>query len=60
MNAKSNYCMKLMVLGSQNSGRTTLIARLQGKDIGNEATMGVQIIVWKYRLGLEKKFYFNI
>ena len=43
------YHMKLMVVGYANRGKTTLVARLQGKDYGDESTVGIDISEWWYR-----------
>ena len=56
------YCMKLMVLGKHNRGKTTLVARLQGLDVGiNQLTIGVDISKWHYAGGLgRRKYQFSI
>ena len=58
---QSFYRMKLMLVGCANRGKTTLVACLQGKKCGNEATDGVDISEWSYRSGLNRPlFYFSI
>ena len=53
--------MKLMLVGQANRGKTTLVAILQGKDCGNEATVGVDVSEWWYRPSFgKKKFQFSI
>ena len=44
--AKGFYKMKLMLVGQANRGKTTLVARLQGRDCGNESTVGVDVTEW--------------
>ena len=59
--AKGFYCMKLMLVGLANRGKTTLVARLQGRDCGDESTVGVDVSEWAHKPGLGKKpFYFSI
>ncbi len=59
--AKGFYKMKLMLVGQANRGKTTLVARLQGKDCGNESTVGVDVSEWWYKPSLGKnKFQFSI
>ena len=57
--AKPFYSMKLMLMGNGNRGKTTLVARLQGKECGNVATVGVEITEWECSEG-PKTFHFNI
>ena len=60
LGAKSYYRMKLMLVGKQNRGKTTLVARLQGRDCGNESTVGVDISEWECKPSLSKRpFYFS-
>ena len=55
------YRMKLMLVGKQNRGKTTLVARLQGRDCGNTSTVGVDISEWEYKPSIGKKtFQFSI
>ena len=58
-NAKPFYSMKLMLVGRENRGKTTLVARLQGRDYGNQSTVGVDISEWKCDEG-PNIFYFSI
>ena len=52
------YRMKLMLLGKQNRGKTTLVARLQGLDVGqNQSTVGVDISEWHYAGGFSRRKY---
>ena len=55
--AKGFYRMKLMLVGCANRGKTTLVARLQGRDCGNESTVGVDVSEWQFRPGLGKKIF---
>ena len=56
--ARKFYRMKLMLVGKQNRGKTTLVARLQGLDVGiNQSTVGVDVSEWHYAGGLGKKKY---
>ena len=58
---QSFYRMKLMLVGCANRGKTTLVACLQGKKCGNEATVGVDISEWSYRSSFNRPtFYFSI
>ena len=59
--ARGYYRMKLMLVGKQAMGKSTLVARLHNKDIGNESTVGVDVSEWKYAPALSKKsFHFSI
>ena len=59
--AKGFYKMKLMLVGRANRGKTTLVARLQGKDCGHYVTVGVDVSEWWYKPSLGKnKFQFSI
>jgi len=59
--AKGFYRMKLMLVGLANRGKTTLVKRLQGKECGNESTVGVEVSEWWYRPSLGRKpFHFSI
>ena len=61
LGSKGYYRMKLMLVGKQNRGKTTLVARLQGKDCGNESTVGVDVSEWECKPSLAKRpFYFSI
>eukprot|EP00731_Ephydatia_muelleri_P031260 Em0022g774a len=55
------YRMKLMLVGKQNRGKTTLAARLQGRSCGNTSTVGVDVNEWEYKPSIGKKsFQFSI
>ena len=59
--AKGFYRMKLMLVGLANRGKTTLVKRLQGKECGNESTVGVDVSEWWFKPSLGKKpFHFSI
>ena len=59
--AKGFYRMKLMLVGYANRGKTTLVARLQGKEYGDEMTVGVDVSEWWYRPSIGRRaFHFNI
>ena len=58
------YRMKLMLLGKQARGKTTLVARLQGKDVkesDNQSTVGIDVSEWRFspRIG-KQTFTFSI
>ena len=55
--AKGFYRMKLMLVGCANRGKTTLVARLQGRDCGNESTVGVDVSEWQFRPGLGRRIF---
>jgi len=58
--ARGYYHMKLMVVG-EGFGKSTIIAQLQGREIGNEATVGVDISEWKYAPAYNRKtFHFTV
>ena len=58
---KGFFRIKMMVVGLASKGKTTLVCRLQGKDVGpNTATNGVDVSEWIYRHQLRKTFYFSI
>ena len=59
--AKGFYRMSLMVLGLANRGKTTLVARLQGRDCGDESTVGVDVSEWLHKPSPGKRlFHFSI
>ena len=59
--AKGFYRMKLMLVGLANRGKTTLVARLQGRDCGDEPTIGVDMSEWLYKPSLGKRpYHFSI
>ena len=61
LSTKGYYRMKLMLVGKSNRGKTTLVARLQGKGCRDKSTVGVDVSEWKYRPSSGKKnFYFSI
>ena len=55
------YRMKMMLVGKQAMGKSTLVARLHSKEIGNESTVGVDVSEWKYCPAHNRKiFHFSI
>ena len=59
--ARAYYHMKMMIIGKQAMGKSTIVARLHNKDIGNESTVGVDVSEWKYAPAYNKKtFHFSI
>ena len=55
------YHMKMMLIGKQAMGKSTIVTRLHNKDIGKESTVGVDISEWKYAPAYNKKiFHFSI
>ena len=53
--------MKLMLVGYANRGKTTLVARLRGKEYGDESTVGVDVSEWSYRPSVGRRaFHFSI
>ena len=56
------YKMKMMIVGYANRGKSTLVARLQGVDIGNLATVGIDLTEWSYSPSMlsKQKFTFQI
>ena len=59
--AHGYYHMKMMLVGKQTMGKSTIVARLHNKDIGSESTVGVDISEWKYTPAYNKKtFHFRI
>ena len=55
------YRMKLMLLGNSDRGKTTLVARLKGLQVGQESTDGLDISEWSYSGGFtRKKYHFSI
>ena len=60
-NTRGYYHMKLMIVGKQAMGKSTIVAQLCNKDTGNESTAGVDITEWKYSPAYNKKtFHFSI
>ena len=60
-NTRGYYHMKLMLVGNCSVGKSTLVAQLCSKEIGNESTTGVDITQWKYSPAYNRKtFYFSI
>ena len=60
-NVRGFYHMKLMLVGYANRGKTTLVARLQGREYGDESTVGVDVSEWRYRPSIGRHtFHFNI
>ena len=59
--ARGYYHMKMMVVGKQAMGKSTLVARLHNKEIGNHSTVGVDISEWSYTPASDKRtFHFSI
>ena len=55
------YRMKLMLLGNSDRGKTTLVARLKGLQVGQKSTDGLDISEWSCSGGFtRKKYHFNI
>ena len=55
------YRMKLMLVGKQLMGKSTIVARLQGRKIGNESTVGVDVSEWRFSPSYKKReFTFSI
>ena len=55
------YRMKLMLLGYANRGKTTLVARLQGKEYADESTVLIDVSEWSYRPSVGRRaFHFSI
>ena len=60
-NPRGFYHMKLMLVGYANRGKTTLVARLQGKEYVEESTVAVDISEWWYRPSNGRRvFHFSI
>ena len=62
--SRGYYRMKLILCGKQARGKTTLVARLQGKDVkesDNQSTVGIDVSEWRFspRNG-KQTFTFNI
>ena len=58
---KPSYGMKIMVLGTSGSGRSTFVACLQGKSLNSGPTVDLAISEWKHRPNLLKKqFRFTV
>ena len=60
--ARSFFRMKLMLVGKQNRGKTTLVARLRGLEVGpDQATDGVDVSEWSYASGFgRRRYHFSI
>ena len=55
------YHMKLIILGKNGTGKSTLAARLSGKKVNDKPTHSLDIIKWKYTPSINKKtFHFTI
>ena len=56
--ARKFFRMKLMLVGKQDRGKTTLVARLQGLEAGhNQSTVGVDVSEWSYASGFNRRKY---
>ena len=60
--AKKFYRMKLMLVGKQDRGKTTLVTRLQGNEVvgPNQSTVGVDVSEWNYGGIGKRRFQFSI
>ena len=55
------YHMKMMLVGKQAMGKSTIVARLHNNKIGSESTVGIDISEWKYSPSyIKKTFHFSI
>ena len=55
------YEMKLMVVGHANRGKTTLVARLQGREDTKKSMTGLNVSKWSYRPSVTRRtFHFNV
>jgi len=55
------YRMKLMLVGKQQMGKSTIVGRLQGREVRDESTVGVDVSEWKFSPSINRKlFIFNI
>ena len=41
------FHMRLVLVGKQAVGKSTIVAKLQGREIGNKPTVGVDVSEWK-------------
>ena len=48
-NARGYYHMKMMLIGNQAVGKSTIVAQLHNKDISSEFRFGVNVSEWKYK-----------
>ena len=56
--ARKFFRMKLMLVGKQDRGKTTLVSRLQGLEAGqNQSTVGVDVSEWTYAGGFNRRRY---
>ena len=62
--SRGYYRMKLILCGKQTRGKTTLVARLQGKDVkesDNQATVGIDVSEWHFSPQIRKQtFSFSV
>ena len=59
--AKKFYRMKLMLVGKQNRGKTTIVSRLQGDKLkSDQSTVGIEVSEWSYGGITRTRFYFSI
>ena len=63
-NTRGYYRMKLILVGRQGTGKTTLVSRLRGKDVkesDNHSTFGIDISEWSFRPRIGKQnFVFSL
>ena len=59
--AHGYYHMKMMLVGKHAVGKSTIVARLRNKEIGNESTVGIKVSKWNYAPAYNQKtFHFRI
>ena len=54
------YCMKMVVVGKRAAGKSTLVSRLNNKEIGDESMINVDISEWRYTPRNKETFRFSI
>ena len=58
--SRGYYRMKLILCGKQARGKTTLVARLQGKDVkesDNQSTVGIAVSEWDFSPRMGKQIF---